>query len=87
MKEDSRQSFIFRVCAPISVNIAHAGEKERLATEKLQAATRRANSASATVDTLREECAELQQQSSVQEEELRQSQQLCKKLEEQLSKV
>ena len=67
--------------------LAFAGEKERIATEKLQAATRRANSASAAVDTLREECAELQQQGSSQEEALRQSQQLCKKLEEQLSKV
>ena len=71
----------------ILMALAFAGEKERIATEKLQAATRRANAASAAVDTLREECAELQQQSSSQEEATRQSQQQCKKLEEQLAKV
>ena len=64
-----------------------AAEKERLATERLQAANRRATSLGAALDALREECSELQAQCSGREEEERGLRQQCKKLEDQVSQV
>lgn len=78
---------VFTMEEAVGMLILLAGEKERIAIDKLQAAVRRANSVSAAMDALREECSDLLARCSNYEVELESSQQLCRRLEDQIFKV